>query len=121
MTVNTVVTVVTVVSSEKNHATSSKRKSRNLWKKSKILQCIEKQSQVSQKAALNTIFSSHFFVTKRLEAFLGLLVKTKMKAYAKLTVVMCCQIVTRKSVATSSGDFWRRPAPRYACGQDQEF
>ena len=56
-----------------------------------------------------------------LEAFLGFLGKTKMKAYTKLTVVMCCQIVARKSVAPSSGDFRRRPAPRYACGQDQEF
>ena len=35
---------------------------------------------------------------------------------AKLTVVMCCQIVARKSVAPSSGDFRRRPAPRYVCG-----
>ena len=56
-----------------------------------------------------------------LEAFLGLLVKTKKKAYAKLIVVMCCQIVARKSVAPSSGDIRRRPAPMYACGQDQEF
>ena len=55
-----------------------------------------------------------------LEAFLGFLSKNKMKAYTKLTVVMCCQIVDRKSVAPSSGDFRRRPAPRYACGQDQE-
>ena len=36
---------------------------------------------------------------------MGILVKTKMKAYTKLTVVMCCQIVARKSVAPSSGDF----------------
>ena len=28
-----------------------------------------------------------------------------MKAYAQLTVVMCCQIVAWKSVAPSSGDF----------------
>ena len=34
---------------------------------------------------------------------------------------MCCQIVARKYVAPSSGDFRRRPAPSYACGQDQEF
>ena len=40
----------------------------------------------------------------RLEAFLGFLVKIKM------TVVMCCQIVARKSVAPSSGDFRRRLA-----------
>ena len=51
---------------------------------------------------------------------LGFLVKTKMKAYKKMTVVMCCQIGARKSVAPSSGDFQRRPAPRYACGQDRE-
>ena len=50
-----------------------------------------------------------------LEAFLGFLAKTKMKAYTKLTVVMCCQIVARKSVAPSSGNFRRRSAPRYAC------
>ena len=36
---------------------------------------------------------------------LGFLVKTKTKAYEKLTVVMCCQIVARKSVAPSSSDF----------------
>ena len=34
---------------------------------------------------------------------------------------MCCQIVDRKSVAPSSGNFRRRPAPRYECGQDQKF
>ena len=32
-----------------------------------------------------------------LEAYLGFLAKTKMKAYTKLTFVMCCQIVARKS------------------------
>ena len=32
----------------------------------------------------------------------------KMKAYTKLTVVMCCQICDRRSVAPSSGDFRRR-------------
>ena len=52
--------------------------------------------------------------------FLHFLTKTKMKAYTKLAVVMCCQIVARKSVTPSSGDFWR-PVPRYGCGQDQEF
>ena len=60
-------------------------------------------------------------IQTRLEAFLGFLVKTRMKAYTKLTDVMCCQIVARKSVAPSSGDFRRRLALRYACGQDQEF
>ena len=35
---------------------------------------------------------------------MGFLGKSKMKAYTKLTVVMCCQIVDRKSVAPSSGD-----------------
>ena len=29
--------------------------------------------------------------------------------------------IARKSVAPSSGDFWRQPATRYACGQEQEF
>ena len=52
---------------------------------------------------------------------MGFLVKTKMKAYTKLNVVMCCQIVARMSVTPSSSDFRRRPPPRYACGQDQEF
>ena len=47
--------------------------------------------------------------------------KTNIKAYTKLSVVMCCQIVARKSVAPSSGYFQRQPAPHYACGQDQEF
>ena len=51
-------------------------------------------------------------IQRRLEAFLGFLVKTKMKAYKKLTIVMCCQVVARKSVAPSSGDFRRRSAPR---------
>ena len=60
-------------------------------------------------------------IQKCSEAFLGLLVKTKVKAYTKLTIVMCCQIVARKSVAPSSGDFCRRLAPWYACGQDQRF
>ena len=32
---------------------------------------------------------------------MGFLAKTKMKAYTKLTVVMCCQIVAKKSVAPS--------------------
>ena len=44
-------------------------------------------------------------IQRRLEAFLGFLVRIKIKAYKKLTVVMCCQIVARKSVAPSSGDF----------------
>ena len=35
----------------------------------------------------------------------GLLDKTKIKAATKLTVVMGYQIVDRKSVAPSSGDF----------------
>ena len=52
---------------------------------------------------------------------MGFLVKTKMKAYAKLTVVMCCQIVARGSLlrhlaAISGGD--RR---RGTSVDDQEF
>ena len=58
---------------------------------------------------------------KCLEAFLDLLVKTKMKAYTKLTVVMCCPIIARKFEVPSSGNFRRRPTLRYVCGQDQEF
>ena len=50
-------------------------------------------------------------IQTRLEGFLGFLVKTKMKVYTKLTVVMCYQIVSRKSVAPSSGDFRWRSAP----------
>ena len=37
--------------------------------------------------------------------FRHFLSKTKIKAYTKLTVVMCSQIVARKSVAQSIGDF----------------
>ena len=51
-------------------------------------------------------------IQRRVEAFLGFLVKIKMKAYGKLTVVMCCQVVARKSVAPSSSDFRRQSAPR---------
>ena len=57
----------------------------------------------------------------RLRGISGFLVKTKMKAYTKQTVAMCCQVVARKSVAQSSGDIRQPPAPRYACGQDQKF
>ena len=60
-------------------------------------------------------------IQTRSEAFLGFLGKTKMKAYRKLTIVMYCQIVAKKSVAPFSGDFWRRPATQYASRQDQEF
>ena len=34
---------------------------------------------------------------------MGFLSKNKIKAYTKLTVVMCCQIVDRKSVAAIFG------------------
>ena len=40
---------------------------------------------------------------------MGFLGKTKIKAYTKLTVVRRCQIVARKSVAPSNGDFQRQP------------
>ena len=60
-------------------------------------------------------------IQTRSAAFLGFLGKTKMKAYTQLTVVMCSQIVARKSVAASSGNFRQQPAPRYVCGHDQEF
>ena len=40
------------------------------------------------------------------------LVKTKMKTDTKMTVVMCCQIVDRKSVAPARGNFWRRSVSR---------
>ena len=42
---------------------------------------------------------------------LGFPVKTKMKAYTKLTVAICCQIFAKSTVAPSSGDFRRRPTP----------
>ena len=56
-----------------------------------------------------------------LDALLGFLDKPKMKAETKQTIVMCCQIVARKSVAPTSGDFCWRPVPWYAYGQDLEF
>ena len=34
---------------------------------------------------------------------------------------MYYQIVARKSVAPSSGDFWQRPSPQYTSEQDQKF
>ena len=37
----------------------------------------------------------------------GLPGRLKFKAYAKLTVVMCCQIFNRRSVAPSTGNFCR--------------
>ena len=39
---------------------------------------------------------------------LGFLVKTIMRADTKLTVVLWCQIIDRKSFAPSSGNFRRR-------------
>ena len=55
-----------------------------------------------------------------LKEFLGFLVKTKIKAYKKMTVVMCCQIVARKSVAPSSSDF-RRRFPAATCDMIRKF
>ena len=43
-----------------------------------------------------------------LQASGGFLIKTKIKAYTKLTVVMCCKIVDKKYAAPSSGRFQRR-------------
>ena len=48
---------------------------------------------------------------------MGFLAKTKMKAYTKLTVIMCCQIIARKSeaqlaqLAAISGGERRRGTP----------
>ena len=70
---------------------------------------------------INRIPNSQFPIQTHLVAFLGFLRKTKIKAYTKLTVVRCCHIIARTSVAPSVGNFWRQPAPRYVCGQDQEF
>ena len=36
------------------------------------------------------------------------LCRIKMKADTKVTVAMCCQVFNRKSLAQSSGDFWRQ-------------
>ena len=36
--------------------------------------------------------------------------QNQIKAYTKLTVVMCCQIFARKTVAPTSGDFQQQPA-----------
>ena len=43
--------------------------------------------------------------------------ENKNKSLRKLTVVMCCHIVDRKSVAPSSRNFLLRPAPAlyFAC------
>ena len=51
----------------------------------------------------------------------GLTGQIKMKAYIKLTVVLCCKIVARKSVAPSSSDLWRRPAPRLPVDKIRNF
>jgi hypothetical protein len=52
-------------------------------------------------------------IKTRPETFLGFLEKTTMKTDTKLTVVMCCHIFERRSVAPSSSDFRRKPrAPR---------
>ena len=40
-----------------------------------------------------------------LDVFSGFLGKTKIKAYTKLIVAMCCKIFDRNYVAPSSGDF----------------
>ena len=58
-------------------------------------------------------------ISTRPEAFLGFLEQTTMKADTKLTVVMCCHIFDRRSVAQSSGDFRQKPpAPRRPwCGK----
>ena len=50
-------------------------------------------------------FGKGLIVSTLIEKFFGFLVETQMKAYTKLTVVMCCY---RRSVAPCSGDFhWR--------------
>ena len=51
----------------------------------------------------------------------GLPGRNKNEFYTKLTVVMCCQISARRSVAPSSGDFCRRPSPRQASEKDKEL
>ena len=54
-------------------------------------------------------------IQTNLEASEGLPVKTKMKADIKRTVVMCCQMVPKRSTAPSSGRFRQRPAPPLLC------
>ena len=57
----------------------------------------------------NIIFRPYLDMSRE---FLGFLAKTKLKsADTKLTVVMCCQIFDKKSVAPSSGDFRQPPVP----------
>ena len=51
----------------------------------------------------------------------GLPGRNKNEFYTKLTVVMCCQISARRSVAPSSGDFCRRPSPQQASEKDKEL
>ena len=56
-------------------------------------------------------------ISGHLKASGGFLIKIKIKAYTKLTVVMCCKIDDKKHTAPSSGRFRRRPQPPLACGQ----
>ena len=51
----------------------------------------------------------------------GLPEQNQNESLQKTDCCNVCQIVDRKSVAPSSGDFRLQPAPRYVCGQDQEF
>ena len=53
----------------------------------------------------NIIFWPHFDMSR---GVFGLPGKNKNESLHKLTVVMCCQICDRRSVAPSSGDFRRR-------------
>ena len=54
-----------------------------------------------------------------LDPFTGIFrlpVETIMKAYTKLTLVMCCNFFDYRYAAPSSGDFRRRPSLPKACG-----
>ena len=56
-------------------------------------------------------------ILTNLQASGGFLIRTKIKAYTKPTLVMCCQIDDQKYTAPFCGRFLQRPPPLLACGQ----
>ena len=71
--------------------------------------------QATFKRSRHYVFKNNIVLFRQIKRPKGLSVKTKMKAGTKLTVVMCCQIVDRKSTASSNDRFQQRPAPPLAC------
>ena len=94
-----------------------------IYLNSKYLVCIflnkfpDRKNIPGSNATLLTRFFSLWVIISSTEALWGFLGKTKSKAYTKLTVIICCQIDDRKSVALSSGKFWWGPP----FGEDHEF